>query len=146
MTMSAPFEQYPGAPGGDTSAIRVISPVRDAVAWLSIAGRLVLSTWLLRAGDSWREVLPEPPAAGDAVPVWTLVQRDPVEIRLRTISGDPVVASVTVSAASCLIRLTPAVTPERLGRLVSLPSSAVVTRDASRTTIEIPADPSFGRG
>ncbi len=80
---------------------RVISPTRDALAWVSTAGKLALVRFMVRESDGWRTLVDEAPQVGDGV-VWTFVQRDPVELVFR--AGD-LAAWVTVSTAGCEVRL-----------------------------------------
>ncbi|HVL24632.1 MAG TPA: hypothetical protein VM450_11150 [Thermomicrobiales bacterium] len=102
------FERYPGPPGGGPGLHRVISPWRDALAWVSIAGPLRVAQLLVREGDGWRAVIP-PPAVLDDVdpaPLWTLDHRDPVELVFAcTLPGIAGTASVTVTREGCSIHL-----------------------------------------
>lgn len=138
MDAGPPFERYPGPPPrrGD-DALRVVSPVRDAVVWISIAGPLQVTTYLRRSVDGWREVLPRSGFSGVEERIWELAQRDPVEIMLRTIAGDPVTASVRVSHGRCELRIEPTVDEARMERLVVMPPGAVVTREGEATVIRI---------
>lgn len=96
-----PFERYPGPPARRDDVYRVISPYRDALAWVSNAGKLALVRFMVREGDGWRTLVDETPQAGDG-PMWTFVQRDPVELVFR---ARELTAFVTVSTAGCEVRL-----------------------------------------
>lgn len=98
------FERYPGPPGGEPGLHRVISPWRDALAWVSIAGPLRVAQILVRAGDGWRATIPPPAMLDtvDATPRWTLDHRDPVELVFAcTHPGITGTASVTVTRDAC---------------------------------------------
>ncbi len=103
----SPFERYPGPPAGRGDIYRVISPTRDALAWVSNAGKLALVRFMVREGNGWRTLVDEVPRAVDGV-VWTFVQRDPVELVFRAVD---LTAFVTVSAAGCEVRLEGPATP-----------------------------------
>lgn len=96
-----PFERYPGPPADWGDTYRVISPTRDALAWVANAGKLALVRFLVREGDGWRTLVDDAPEGGDGTP-WTFVQRDPVELVFR--AGE-LTAWVTVSTAGCEVRL-----------------------------------------
>jgi hypothetical protein len=120
-----PFERYPGPPPGSGDVYRVISPYRDALAWVSASGRLALAQFLVREGDGWRTVVDarsDPESGGEVS--WSLVYRDPVEVVLEaTLPGDqPVVASVTVSRAGCDVRLMSDLSSDLLGVLFGEPT------------------------
>lgn len=102
-----PFERYPGPPARRDDVYRVISPYRDALAWVSNAGKLALVRLLVRDGDGWRTLVDDAPENGDGA-LWTFVQRDPVELVFR---AEDLTAFVTVSTAGCEVRLEGPATP-----------------------------------
>jgi len=119
--------------------VRVVSPYRDAVAWISLSGRLAITTYLLRAVDGWREVLPPENLPVAEAPVWTLVQRDPVEIVLQTIAGISLDARITVTSERCEIRIEPAIDGDEVDRLIVRTGTSIVQQSDDATTILIPA-------
>lgn len=140
MNLGPPFERYPGAPRQDDASYRVISPWRDALAWVSIAGSLTLTRYLIRDGSIWRDVLPGSsiPAGGESV--WMLDWRDPVELAFRPrIDGDDVTATVTVTRVWCEIYVHGTVDLARLLARMSLPEAAVMRRDHNGLVIAVPA-------
>lgn len=121
MTAGPPFERYPGPPPDSGDVCRVISPYRDALAWISVAGRLSLARFLLREGDGWRTVVDTASEADSGSGTgWSLVHRDPVEVVLDASLPNGVVvrASVTVGRAGCEVRINPALAPCELDELI----------------------------
>jgi hypothetical protein len=113
-----PFERYPGPPARGDHLYRVISPWRDALAWVSIAGPLTIARYLLRDGSGWRDVsvasalVAGVPArvrsvqSAQAVPVWSLETRDPVELRFVAVApGLEGHASITVDRHACEVHV-----------------------------------------
>lgn len=150
MAGEPPFERYPGPPRRDGATFRVISPWRDALTWVSIAGRLAVTSYLLRRGDGWVEALDDPHAEEPLGPMWELAGRDPVEVVFRTLSGPEITASVTVSRESCDIRFVPAIDEADIARWTALPPSTMTRVEANGVVIRIvpktPAVPSAVQG
>jgi hypothetical protein len=141
------FERYPGPPGGrDPSLYRVISPWRDALAWVSIAGPLRVAQVLVRAGDGWRPVIPSPAVtdAADPRPCWALDHRDPVELVFAcTLPGITGAASVTISRAGCSIHLNlrnDGESPLGLTTLVAHGAGALSPHDRATLLLRVPVD------
>lgn len=131
MNGGSSFERYPGPPRRDDASYRVISPWRDALAWVSIAGPLEVTRYLVRDGDGWRDVLPDPlDLATDDVPPWRLERRDPVELVFASVlPGAAVVATVTVTRERCELHIEGGIEPACLGELVVWAPGATVERD-----------------
>lgn len=135
-----PFERYPGALRQDRAGYRVISPWRDAVAWVSIAGPLAISRYLVRANSNsgWREItttndgVREPDDA-----IWELAWRDPVEAEFRAhYAGGEACARVTVTSRSCEIQIGIAhMAPETALDIVSVSPKAALTWTGSDTLL-----------
>ena len=103
----APFERYPGQPRGGGEVYRVISPHRDALAWIGNADKLAVVRFMVREGDDWRILVDDARDAGHATSLWTFVERDPVELRFHSTdaAGMDVSAFVTVSPDGCEVRI-----------------------------------------
>lgn len=129
--MAPPFERYPGPARRDAATLRVISPWRDALAWVSIAGPLAITRYLVREREEepWTDVLRDAaaPAVGTGAAMWTLVQRDPIEVEVRTVPGAPLAARawVRVTREACEVRVAPAIDADGLRALVAVGGEAV---------------------
>lgn len=121
MSSGPPFERYPDPPAAAADVYRVISPYRDALAWVSASGKLRVVLFLLREGNGWCTVVELPPTPdAHEPPRWEFAYRDPVELvfATRPVSGVQVIAHVTVSRDGCELRLEPDMSPECLDDLV----------------------------
>lgn len=116
-----PFERYPGPPRGRGDVYRVISPYRDALAWVSNAGRLELVRLMVREGDGWRTVAEDAPEEGEGPPLWAFVQRDPVELVFRATAGAGIdaTACVTVTPEGCRVRVEPAEVVDAVASMIA---------------------------
>lgn len=110
MSFEPPFERYPGPSSGRRDLYRVISPLRDVVAWISASGRISLVRLLVRDGTGWSGVVDRPFPQEDAVPSWALAWRDPVELAFMTRpeTGIDATAFVTVGPDGCRVSIEPA--------------------------------------
>lgn len=140
MTEGPPFERYPGPPRRDDASFRVISPWRDALAWVSVAGLLAVSRFLVREEDGWRDALVGTPRwqEPDGVP-WRLERRDPVELVFRT-TGDSTtgaVAYVSVTRTACVVRVEGVGSLARVRELVAVPDEARIVEREGVVKIEI---------
>lgn len=110
MAARPPFERYPGQRPDEADVYRVISPYRDALAWVSIAGKLSLLRFMVREGAVWQTLVDAPPQSGaEDAPSWAFAWRDPVELAFisRPAAGVEVMAYVTVTRSGCEVHLEP---------------------------------------
>jgi hypothetical protein len=127
MREGTPFEGYPGAPGRDDATYRVISPWRDALAWVSIAGPLAVVGYLVRDGEGWREVVPGNTITGPGELDWVLAWRDPVDLVFQTTTdGVEATARVAVARAACEIRVDAGANRARVLGAIAIPREAAV--------------------
>lgn len=140
MNLGPPFERYPGPSLRDDASYRVISPWRDALAWVSIAGPLTVTRYLIRDGSIWEDVLPVSLMPNRSKLVWSLDWRDPVELAFRIgIDGADVTAMVRVTRAACEIRVHGNADPARVLTCMSLPMDMVIEQYDGGLLLDLPA-------